>query len=96
LIAATIWLQLAYTMAKKPAVGNFKIGLRFEDSTVERFEALRKEIPAGSIPDLVRYLVFRGMDAIEADRRRVLPEDSPGQSRCGQTAAGVSAAKRAK
>jgi hypothetical protein len=62
-------------MAKKPAVGNFKIGLRFEQSTVERLEALRKEIPAGGIPDVVRYLMFRGMEAIETDRRRVLPSE---------------------
>jgi hypothetical protein len=56
---------------------NFKVSVSLSPNTLEKVRNLQKVIPAGELPDMVRFLMLRGIETIEAERgRRLVPADS--------------------
>jgi hypothetical protein len=55
---------------------NFKVSVSLSPNTLEKVRSLQQVIPAGELPDMVRFLMLRGIETIEAERaRRLVPED---------------------
>jgi hypothetical protein len=53
---------------------NFKVSVSLSEPTLEKLRSLQKEIPAGELPDMIRFLMLRGIETIEAERaRRIVP-----------------------
>ena len=64
-------------MVTKDVKRNVKVNVSLSANTVELIERLQQELPAGDLPDMVRYLMMRGVESIMAERaRRLVPVDS--------------------
>lgn len=64
-------------MVTKEAKRNVKVSVSLSANTVELIERLQQELPAGDLPDMVRYLMMRGVEVIMAERaKRSGPTDS--------------------
>jgi hypothetical protein len=64
-------------MVTKGAKRNVKVNVSLSANTVELIERLQQDLPAGNLPDMIRYLMLRGAEAILAERaKRAAPADS--------------------
>ena len=43
------------------------MNVTLEENTLAAIQSLQKQIPAGTMPDMIRYLVLRGMQAVQAE-----------------------------
>jgi hypothetical protein len=64
-------------MVTKGAKRNVKVNVSLSANTVELIERLQQDLPAGNLPDMIRYLMLRGAESILAERaKRAAPADS--------------------
>ena len=67
----TSWLnriESQFTALKEFALNNSDY--RSHEEQIEAIEAIQKEIPAGDLPDMIRYLMMRGIETITAERAK--------------------------
>jgi hypothetical protein len=51
---------------------NTKVSVTLEENTLAAIQNLQKKLPAGTLPDMVRYLMMRGIEAVQ--QQSVLPK----------------------
>jgi hypothetical protein len=57
----------ARRMVTKAKKSNVKLTVSFQANTIEAIERVQKDAPAGNLHDMVRYLVMRGLQSVEAE-----------------------------
>jgi hypothetical protein len=49
---------------------NVKVTVSLEPNTLEALQKLQQELPVGALPDMVRFLMLRGLETVTAERAR--------------------------